>query len=339
MKIAPGASRLHWIDALRGVAIILVIFLHASLALKYYSDAYPRSLRGINLLLEPFRMPLLVFLAGYFVTRSLRKGAVRYFTGKIRHVVWPYLIWSFVGLFALGTITPKTALRVLYDPVETHLWYLWFLPAYYFLAWALKRVPAWIPGMIALIASHWMPEDIRLEKFVFLFAFFMFGVYFSTRQEAIESIIERRPVVITAALLAVATGLVNLSSLKVLYEPLYAPGLFGSIIVAVWLFRRIPPNPVSTALEFVGRNSLIYYVSHLVPIHLTGFLMRDIGYSAHWPLFAVFLTVGFGTGTAFALLSARFAAVRILFEAPPFTSPPARAARQIPAPAEPAARR
>ena len=73
---ATAQQRRTWMDLLRGIAVVLVVFLHAS----------PLEAGGsgggggwdVNLLFRPFRMPMLLVLSGLLLQHSLSKGARHY---------------------------------------------------------------------------------------------------------------------------------------------------------------------------------------------------------------------------------------------------------------------
>ena len=136
-SVSAGAlpSRLRWMDLARGIAILLVIAHHAMALLARVEVDVPELMRMIDAVFAPFRMPLLVFLSGMLVTRALAKPTPVYFGRKARGLLWPYLIWSLVVLAVTGGLTFSLLRNVLYYP-PTFLWYLWFLFVYYAIAWA-----------------------------------------------------------------------------------------------------------------------------------------------------------------------------------------------------------
>ena len=72
-------NRYAWMDSLRGAAIILVIHFHVTENISKYSDA-PQILVDLTNLIAPLRMPILVFLSGLLVSKSILKGQKKYFS-------------------------------------------------------------------------------------------------------------------------------------------------------------------------------------------------------------------------------------------------------------------
>lgn len=309
-------ARLIWIDTLRGVAIVLVVFLHGGLALKLYADYYPSPIETFNSIFEPFRMPTLMFLSGIFVSRSLAKGTPTYFAGKLRNVAWPYAVWTLITLVGAGDLTVEYLSRAVYNPRETHLWYLWFLIFFYGAAWVLRRVPPWAPAAIALVISQFVPADYRLEKAFFLFGFFMLGITFQQYRRAFDHLLTTPPILITAGVAAIAGAAANVAGWKVLYEPLSTPAVLGFIVLASWIVPKVRPGAGRSALEYVGRNSLIFYVAHLPIIVAGARLLQRAGLSDPWLMYPAIVAAALGGGYFLAWASRRYRVASLLVSWP-----------------------
>lgn len=313
VQTADGSDRLTWIDLVRGVAIVLVIVLHAGLALDYFASSYPEPIRIFNDVFEPFRMPTLMFLSGLFVARSLAKGTATYFRGKARKIAWPYLVWSILSFIAAGDLGVEALTRMFYNPIETHLWYLWFLAIFYALAWLLRKVPAWIPGAIALGVSQFVPEDFRLEKGFFLFGFFMFGIAYAANRHRVDRWAYSWQAAVLAIALSGAASVLNVNGVKVLYEPAYALCVFGFILLAARIAPHVPRTAARRVFEEVGRNSIVYYVSHLLVIKVVATILSAAGFDSPWLMFPILLLSAFGVGRVI-VWSQRVWLARWLFE-------------------------
>jgi uncharacterized membrane protein YcfT len=309
--------RQTWMDSLRGTAIMLVVVLHAGLGLGYYATGIPRPIEVFNQFFEPYRMPTLMFLTGILLSRSLAKGTGPYIRGKLRNVGWPYVVWSVIILGLQGDLDLASLARGIYNPVGTHLWYLWFLLIFYGLALLLRWVPTIVPLAVCLVASGFLPEAYRLEKFAFLFAFFLLGHLFAQHREAVARWSSHRGVLAAAAVAALIASGFNIAGVKVLYEPVFAVGVIGAILLALHFMPLLPAGRVNTLLQFVGRNSIIVYVSHLSAIKIVGTLMGRYGFDNPWVMFPILVAVGLGTGFVLIWASTRFRAARLLFAWPP----------------------
>ena len=135
-------SRLHDLDALRAVAMLLVVVLHALCFLMPFSDLWPAKhpyADDTEPLYNPyaylcsallgFLMPLFFILSGYFsALQWRRRGLAQMVLVRLKHIGLPLL----AGLF---TVIPVTYWAFSESGVESvawpgrfyHLWFLWYL--------------------------------------------------------------------------------------------------------------------------------------------------------------------------------------------------------------------
>jgi hypothetical protein len=97
---APAsASRADWVDAAKGIGIVLVVIGHAidGLMAAHLVDplgGWPAAYFAIY----TFHMPLFFLLAGLFVTPRLAADAGAFVRSAWIRIAWPYLLWSLVQL-------------------------------------------------------------------------------------------------------------------------------------------------------------------------------------------------------------------------------------------------
>src|SRR5437868_12279972 len=90
-------KRLEWVDYLRGIAIVLVVYRHALLGIERSSIEVPQFLKDANMIFYSFRMPLFFILSGLFISRSLAKRPLNQLIGiKFEKLLYPYLVWTFL---------------------------------------------------------------------------------------------------------------------------------------------------------------------------------------------------------------------------------------------------
>ncbi|WP_167399015.1 acyltransferase family protein [Arthrobacter pityocampae] len=308
-------ARVGWLDSLRGVAILLVVLLHASEALRMAVGPTP-GIDQLNLFLEPFRMPVLMFLSGVLLPRSVAKRARTYFAGKVSLVAWPYLLWSLIILAATEGLSAGAVAQIVYFS-PTYLWYLWFILVFYAAAYPLRRVPAVAVAGAGLAASLVLPDGGRLQMMAFLAAFFFFGAWCVQHAGLVERMISRPWVPVLAGTAAVTVGALNVAGRDVLYRGEFVWGVVGALGVVCWLFPRLGANRATAALEFVGRHSIVFYVVHLGPIMGVLALADAAGVAGTWLLPAL-LAVGVGAplGLAWMYSTRKHASVNLLFELP-----------------------
>lgn len=236
--------------------MVALLLLHATNLPRLHSGTeMPAAFDSVNTALGPFRMPTLMVLSGMLLHRSLSKPLVEYYTRKVRTLLWPYLVWALILLSIQGEL--DTFLRPQQWIPVTYIWFLLFVFLYYCAAPLLRRVPAEIVVVIAVAGSALIADRGFISKFVLFAGYFALGHLISGQRPALLVLLRRSgaPLLALAVLLLVlpaAHGLV-LSRLVTL------TGVLGMIGVFARFYR---PSRWTAPLEAVGRDSLIYYLSH-----------------------------------------------------------------------------
>ena len=144
---SPAPLRYDWIDVARGIGISLVIFGHVIISSR---DAGQISSTGfwadVIFTIYTFHMPVFLFLAGLSVQRRLKRGVSDFLKPMLRTIVWPYVLWGSLILFAewLGrdirnpVDTSAVDISLLWTPIAW-LWFLWALGIYHLLAVVFRR--------------------------------------------------------------------------------------------------------------------------------------------------------------------------------------------------------
>lgn len=295
---------MRWIDATRGLCGIAVVAHHA-VALAARAGSADQVASTIDDALAPFRMPLLMLLSGAVAAHTLDRPLTAFTTRRWRTVVWPYLLWSVVILAVTGTLTPGSVLRIA-TVAPTYLWFLQFLVVYAFIAWVLRRVgvPPLVLALPALVASGFLPEAHRADRFAYLVAFFLVGV-------ALGSVRYPRPLRGPTIVVGGAAAIVGLvaatTGADIRYNPLWAWAPLGGALALIAACstakRRVErANAVWDPLARLGRNAVVVYVTHLVTITLVLRVIGDAGLSTAAVLVA---TMGAALGVAALLASCR----------------------------------
>ncbi|MEJ7914431.1 MAG: acyltransferase, partial [Chitinophagaceae bacterium] len=89
--------RMTWVDYLRGIAIILVVYHHVRVGIERSHIIIPEVLVNANMIFYSFRMPLFFVLSGIFINRSLSNKSTKQLSWiKFENLLYPYLLWSFI---------------------------------------------------------------------------------------------------------------------------------------------------------------------------------------------------------------------------------------------------
>lgn len=315
------ASRMEWMDLLRGAAILLVLLWHAPAVPALYGFDMPPWLSAANDALLPFRMPALMFLSGLLLPRSLAKPLPTYLWGKARLLVWPYLIWAGLHMALVGPTAP------VWHPnawmATGYLWFLAFVIYYYLVALPLRRVPSWLVALLMFAAS--VPVDgLVSERLLYFGGFFFAGAWIARHSTALERVLRQRAALVGAAVVAGAVALVSATS-DVAYDARFALGSFAGILAAISVARRFEGVPWAGWLRGIGRNSLVYYVSHY-PVMLGVVALSRLADVEHAGVIA-FLGLAAAVAVGAALVRLRRARPVVwLFEAPVTPRRPGRPA-------------
>jgi fucose 4-O-acetylase-like acetyltransferase len=139
------AQRTDWVDYGKGIGIILVVYAHL-LSSGYHAGLHIQEHFFLlsDSIVYSFHMPFFFFLAGLLVGKSYNKRGTREFIGsKVKFLVYPYLLWSFVQagselLFSehsLRGVTVSDIWAIPYLPLA-QFWYLYAL-LWMYVAYAL----------------------------------------------------------------------------------------------------------------------------------------------------------------------------------------------------------
>lgn len=315
------STRVEWMDALRGTAILLLILWHASAIPQIVGFQMPAWLFVVNEAFLPWRMPTLMFLSGMLLHRSLRKPPSIYVTSKVRLLLWPCLVWTAVYL----VLHPAEGESIT-SPVSWfgagYLWYILYLFLYYMGAPVLVRLPWWI--LLPLLwAVGAVVDHPALHKFAFFALFFFAGyqlrglaVWAATCSRGWLALGLGATAAFTMLSLALAwperTHYFQFSSMTV---PAVLVMLLVSVrLLATWMasFRG---GTVARTLTWIGRNSIVFYLTHF-PV-MTGLALVAAAFGVpvgSWIVPAGVVLAG-GVGVVLSLVRHRVP-VAWLFEAP-----------------------
>jgi hypothetical protein len=256
-------ERQHWMDLFRGFAIILVITLHATTMPNIRGvDPLPW-LREFFLFLTPLRVPLLFALSGMLLSRALKKPLIHYVRGKIRNLLWPFLLWGVITVLLVGKRSQFS------DQWEWiggfgHLWFLGTLLFCVALGWLVRFVPAWVLAVaLPLLLTLNEPAEPVLRDYLFYGTFFFVGATLWQWRETIQSM--RGWVPLLCSGVGVLGMVVTGDSPLTKFGPLGLLAPLPWFVAVIWAGPRMPRIP---AVESMGRNSVIWYCAHFPALSL-----------------------------------------------------------------------
>lgn len=305
------SDRILWMDFVRGLCILLVIISHSSSVMgKYGVEVYP-AVNLFNKLFSPYRMPTLMFLSGMLVGRSTAKPALSYVDGKFSNIYWPYLLWSLITLAATQQLSNQNLINIFLIP-PTYLWYLWFLFSFYLIILIIEKLNiSPIPFIFAsVIVSYFIPNGYRAPRFFFLLAFFLLGHYIVKNGINLAG---RKVIGLAGLAIAVIGAWLSASGVQLLYQVNYIWVPAGLVTFILWSAPHYKTGGAGSILEWIGRNSVIFYVVHLSTQHISLRWWTSHSEPHFWTLFFVMGLSTLIVGTALTFARERSMLVQGLF--------------------------
>lgn len=284
-------------DFLRGAAIIALLFFHAAaIPAVWFGVNSPSAVDVFNGIAGAYRMPLLMTLSGMLLHRSLAKPTIPYYAGKLRSLLWPYLLWPYL-LWAVIYLAVIDSVSTFLSPGSwipvTYLWFLLFVFLYYCAAPVVTRLPMPIVLLGALIAYGGLAISERgfLAKFA-LFAFYFYIGHLISSHRRISAGLSH-PAAIIGLLAATVTGQVLPFHHSAVWIATSLTGVLFLISISAALYRSGSVKIV----EYIGRDSIVFYLSHYPVMYLAGLMLTASGIAQSWAVlftgFAAALAAGF----------------------------------------------
>ena len=272
---AAAAARLAWVDVAKGVCIILVVLMHATLGVE---KATGQSL-SLNLFVEwarPFRMPDFFLISGLFLAARIDRPWRSYLDTKVVHFAYFYVLWLTIqfALKAPAMVTDHGAVATLKDYVMSFfvpfgtLWFIYLLAVFFVVSKLLRPVPHWLvlggAALLHMAAPH--SGVFIVDEFTSRFVFFYSGYALAPHVFAFAD----RLRTVAAAPLAIGllawaafntAGVVSGAAFSVGVDLLFsyvgiaAVIAFSVLVTATWFGR---------ALAYSGANSIAVYLAFTV---------------------------------------------------------------------------
>ncbi|MBO9447286.1 acyltransferase family protein [Ruegeria sp. R14_0] len=282
-----AAGRLDWVDAVKGLTIILVVLHHAVAGFRFDPNL-PVWVADLTRALDPVRMPLFFLVAGLFAKKALDGPADAFIRGKVVYFLYFYVLWSliiFLFRFSLNPITNSVTywweiFLILWDPLPT-IWFLYALMLSFVILRLLRSVPpVYIVGVAAIIQAQFLlgvwPEGVVIaDKLAKLFVYFVIGVYASEWIRSRASTARPLVVALCAAgfgVLAVLAASWDLQKIPIVFfslSALSAAAIIGAIVLVSNAGR-------AHWLVVVGSYSLYIYLTHFLPVAGTRIILTKI---------------------------------------------------------------
>jgi uncharacterized membrane protein YcfT len=275
----PGrdTGRVAWIDAAKGISILLVVAHHA-VSFLHTSGQAPAAVVAVNTALASLRMPLFFLASGFFMAGPLAAPWRTLLHKRVAFFLYLFVLWTLLR-FALFHIPPLTVVGP-YDSTNVEelvwslllpgsgMWFLYALALFAVLAKLARGVPVWLQVGAPAVLSALVGAEIvqfesgpwtRMARYLF---FFLLGLH---ARQVIERLARSSTIVkVLAAAAASVGGAVGTVALDVRTVPGIALLLnlvavtFG-ILFAAWITRWSVGRP----LVALGGQTLPVYLIHI----------------------------------------------------------------------------
>lgn len=283
-------QRIDWVDNLRGLSILAVIFLHCTFAVNGNAGHFGFVSSMINDVMMPIRLGLMFFVSGLFVDPGLKKG-IRLFTeNKVKSIIYPFIIW--VGVYAGTKIVLSHHDQQVMDVLIPHItgggditWFLHSLFIFFLIIIVARYLSFWAIFAICLLGCWFTPaipeesvfasfDNTHINKSFYLFIFFWLGDALVRHKLDMTEWVKKTWVLSGSlvAFLVMSVAMLFLPALNQetehqlswqLLTPL-APLALASIPLFVWIAMHLNSRLVS----YIGKHSIVFYLTHFMVIKL-----------------------------------------------------------------------
>jgi uncharacterized membrane protein YcfT len=280
-----------WVDAAKGISILLVVAHHVVDSLLVAGLA-PPGLVPADVALAALRMPLFFLASGLFVAGPMSASWRTLLHRRVAFFLYLYLLWTavrvaFYQVPALSAVDPtesadlaELAGAMLFP--SSGLWFLYALALYSVVGKLLTGVPRWLQLAAAGTLSAFVGAELllfeneawtRMARYLF---FFLLGWHARHAvQELARSTTGLRVVAAGAACMVCAAGavLADVRSVPGIALALNVLAVTFGVLLAGWISRHRIGRP----LVALGRQTLPIYLIHAFWISVTMVGLRHLG--------------------------------------------------------------
>ncbi len=279
------ASRILWLDVLKGTLIILMVFGHniqfGSGQLVISSQLYFKN--TFFRLIYSFHMPCLMMVSGYFFRFSVDKPY--FWKRRVENILIPTIVWSmiYVGVSLLKAIyNRRLNLSLIYSCFYIIITYFWFLWALLFCSLIVRIIHIKLNdnGFVYTglgILLLFVPNVLNTKLWIYMYPFFVVGYLWNLKKVDIRWEKNHKYIVAGTLVVAFATLFVFYNTDSFIYTTgitvrsfsqlgidlyRYAIGFIGSAMVS-WVVYIICPKlneKIKNVLAYCGRVSLTIYI-------------------------------------------------------------------------------
>jgi uncharacterized membrane protein YcfT len=349
MGAGADEGRVPWVDTAKGVCIVLVVMMHATLGVGEAMGG-EGFMHWLVAFAKPFRMPDFFLVSGLFLSRVIDRDWRSYGDKRVLHFAYFYLLWLVIqslarfGQTSGGTVEGFVAHLALslVEPYGT-LWFVYLLAVFSVATKLLRAVPA--PLLLAGAAIlQIVPVDTGwtvVDEFCARYVYFLAGYLLAPAIFRLAEAVAARPgpalaglaawAVVNGVLALTPSGLARFPTLASLPFVSLALGAAGAVAI-VGMAALLTPTRAAAPFAYAGRNSIAVYLAFFIPMAATRTILVKTGLIADVGVVSAIVTAAAVLGPLVLERLVRDTPLSFLFKRPAaFHIAPARAPRLQPA--------
>jgi len=299
--------RVDWVDYAKGLCIIFVVMMHATLGVEKHAANSGLVLEGttgwMNVIVtfaQPFRMPDFFMISGLFLGLVITRPWLRYLDRKVVHFAYFYALWLVIqfAFRSIGWIGEGYGLTdilsffgiALYEPYGT-LWFIYMLPVFFMITRLLEPLPWWLVlgGAAVLEIAPIHTGMLLMDEFAARYVYFFAGYTLARPIFNLAAWAQEKPgkTLVLLIFWACTNGAATLLPLPHIFTDfatllgvetptnLAAVPLFSLAFGAAGAFAIISLTALLSRLRFtavlsyLGRNSIVVYLAFFLPMVIT----------------------------------------------------------------------
>ncbi|OEK04372.1 acyltransferase family protein [Roseivirga misakiensis] len=305
------AQRLHAMDALRAIMMLLGVILHTTEIYSLGDDPYwpkdptssHRSMNFIFGIIHIFRMPIFFMIAGFFgALLYFEKGPQAMLKNRVSRILFPFIVflllihpiiisvWRYTSTIFDVKVASVMSTYSFLPSITYHLWFLYYLVIItlfaLFIAIFLKKLPKFA-NRLALTIDWLMNRRLVFTTVFSVLTFLMLVWMWDTWITTSLSFIPNVPVLVAYSMFY-ALGWALFKSMNVLYSYMKYDWLFTILAVVIFSLRFFFRPYVSDVL-YGAINAIIiwFFVFGIIGLFIRyasrySYKMRYISDASYW---------------------------------------------------------
>lgn len=280
-ELSASKKRLEYVDFIRGLAMLTIIFVHTNLCaiLPNWTQYF-----------YSFQIFVFFFISGYLLKKSaVEENYLKWLEKQAWHLLLPYVIFALINNFLNATFygIERPALIVNFFNANLYFGAIWFLPALFLCCVvagyivkickkdALAVLLAVIVMMCGILVADCIGSFLRIPQALVGVFFYVAGHIFRKYEERVWNALKLKwcyaigiIAVLGGLFIAMLNDTVYASRMEMGILPLTLLGALLTICGFFIVFRAFPfkKDPVSRCIAYIGKNSLAVVCTHCLVI-------------------------------------------------------------------------